>query len=113
MKKTYQPFIILKADEILEILKEDVKYSDFIKNRLCDLLTDKFINGKLCSEDPIEDIFNEDELVGFISEALTYDSIKHLMELELVNSFNDGNNEDCFFLTEKGKLYVETMIKKK
>ena len=42
MNKTYQPFIITKAEEILEILKEDVVYSDFIKERLCIILTNKF-----------------------------------------------------------------------
>ena len=113
MKKTYQPFIISKADEILEVLKEDVKYSDFIKDRLCSLLINKFINGELSSEDPIEGIFNEDELLSFINEAVIHDSIEHLMELKLVNSFSDENNEDCFFLTEKGKKYLEVMMVEK
>jgi hypothetical protein len=115
MNKTYQPFILKKADEIFEILKEDIKYSDFMKNRLCNMLTKKFIDGELCSEDPVNTIFkNEDELLSFINEALVYEDIKHLMELGFVGYLDEDNDDvSSFFITEKGRQYVEEMMKEK
>jgi len=101
------------VDEIFETLKEDIKYSDFMKNRLCNILTKKFIDGELCSGD--QAVFkNEDELLSFINEALVYEDIKHLMELELVGYLDEDDDDvTSFFLTEKGKQYVEEMLKKK
>ena len=112
MNTTYQPFILKKADEILEILKEDIQYSDFIKNRLCSILTDKFIMGELSAEDPVNSVFNnEDELLLFINEALVYEDIKHLIELGFVGYLDEGDKRgDIFFITEKGKDYVKVMM---
>lgn len=107
MSKTYQPFIVKKVDEIFEILKEDIKYSDFMKNRLCDILTKKFIDGELSSDDSDSPVFkNEEEALSFIGEALLYEDIKHLMEFGLVG-YLDDDDEYGFFLTEKGKKYVD------
>lgn len=113
MNKTYQPFILDKAEEILEILKEDVKYTEFARNCMCDLLTEKFILGELSSEDSIQGIFNEDELLGFISETSLHEDLEHLIELGFIDYFEDSNNkENCYFLTEKGKEYMKGLSKK-
>ena len=111
MNKTYQPFILQKAEEIFEILKEDVKSSDFAKDLLCSVLTEKFIAGELSSGDSIQGIFNEEELLSFINEVATHDDLEHLIELKLVNYFNDENDEITYFLTEEGKMYVEMLLK--
>lgn len=113
MNKTYRPFILDKAEEILEILKEDVKYTEFARNSMCDLLTEKFILGELSSEDSIQGIFNEDELLGFISETSLHEDLEHLIELGFIDYFEDSNNkENCYFLTEKGKEYMKGLSKK-
>jgi hypothetical protein len=111
MNKTYQPFILAKADEILEILKEDIKYSDYIKNRLCNILTQKFIKGDLNVDDPVDTIFDdEDDLHRFISEALCYEDLSHLTELGLVGFLDeDDERGHFFFITEKGKEYMAKM----
>lgn len=108
MNKTYQPFILEKADEILEILKDDIKPSEFIKNRLCNILTQKFIKGDLSSEDTVDMIFDDaDELERFISEALCYEDLSHLMELGLIGFLDeDDERGHFFFMTEKGKQYL-------
>lgn len=113
MKKTYQPFILEKADEILYLLKEDIESTEQIKNLLCDILTEKFIKGELSSEDPIDSIFDEEELLLFINEALIRNDLDNLIQQGLVNVLNDENGEEMFFLTEKGKKYVEEDILKK
>lgn len=111
MSKTYQPFIIDKAEEILEILNEDVKYTEFAKNRLCDMLTEKFISGDLSSGDPILGLFNEEELLAFINETALHDDLEHLIEMGFVDYFEDEDNENCYFLTEAGKQYMESIKK--
>lgn len=110
MKKTYQPFILEKADEILYILKDDIEPTEQTKNHLCDILTEKFIKGELSSEDPIDSIFDEEELLLFINESLIRKDLDSLIEQGLINVLNDDNNEEMFFLTEKGKKYVENNL---
>jgi hypothetical protein len=111
MKKTYQPFIIKKVNEILEILKDDINPSEHIKERLCMILTKKFIDGNLSAEDDVRMVFDsEEELLRFVNECYTYESLVSLMEKGFVNVYDDDDDE-LFFLTEKGKQYVEKMKK--
>jgi len=91
MKKIYQPFIIEKAGLILDVLKDDVSITDFTMDRMCDLLTDKFISGDLSSDDPIQEIFNEKELLLYINEMEIHKDLDHLIELELIDYFVDDN----------------------
>jgi hypothetical protein len=113
MNKTYQPFIIEKADEILEILKDDIVPFDHARERLCMLLTEKFINGKLSSEDDVRTVFeSEEELLRFVNECYIYENLLSLMEQGLVGMYEDDDNEELFFLTEKGKLYMDVIKKK-
>ena len=113
MGKVYQPFILEKADLILEILKDDIKCTEKEKNRLCDILTDKYIKGELDAEDPVHSIFNREELMSFIEESLIHEDLDHLAELGLIDSIDDENNEELYFITEKGKKYVEELKKEK
>lgn len=112
MNKTYQPFIIQKSEEILEILKDDIKPLDHNKEQLCLLLTNKFINGTLSADDDVSTIFDsEDELLKFINECDTYEHLVSLMEKGLIDMIEDENNEELFFLTDAGKLQVQLMKK--
>jgi hypothetical protein len=109
MNKTYQPFIIEKADEILEILKEDIATTDYARETLCTLLTKKFIDGNLNPDDDVSMIFDsEEELLGFINLCYNRQNLDHLKELGFIGELDD----DKFFLTEKGKLCVAALIKK-
>lgn len=112
MKKIYQPFIIEKAELILDVLKDDVSITDFAMDRMCDLLTDKFISGDLSSDDPIQGIFNEKELLRYINEMKIHKDLDHLIELELIDYFVDDNEGLLiYFMTEKGKKYVDELKK--
>jgi hypothetical protein len=114
MNKTYQPFIIVKAEEILDILKDDIKPSEHMKERLCMILTEKFINGKLSADDDVRTVFeSEEELLKFVNECYTYENLESLMEQGLVGMYEDENDEKLFFLTEKGKLFMDALKKSK
>jgi hypothetical protein len=113
MKKTYQPFIIKKAEEILEALKEDITPSEHIKNRLCDVLTEKFIKGELSADDDAYDAFDESDLISLLQMAKLYEDLNSLIEKGFIGMLDDDeNSEASYFLTEKGKLYMEGLKKK-
>jgi len=112
MKKIYQPFIIEKAELILDVLKDDVSITDFAMDRMCDLLTYKFISGDLSSDDSIQGIFDEKELLAYINEMEIHKDLDHLIELELIDYFVDDNEGlVIYFMTEKGKKYVDELKK--
>lgn len=113
MSKVYQPFILEKADQLLEVLKDDIQCTPVTKNRLCDILTAKFIEGELNPDDPINSIFDEDELMSFIHECLVQEDLDILVEKGLVGILEDENNENMYFVTEEGKKYMEKNLLKK
>lgn len=109
MNKTYQPFIIKKANEVLEILKEEVKASERAKETLCTILTQKFIDGKLSEEDDVDCIFeSEDEILEFINLCDLNDDLMVLHDLGFIGVLEE-NYEESFFLTKKGKLYAKAL----
>jgi hypothetical protein len=113
MKKTYQPFIIEKADEILEALKEEISPSEHIKNRICDMLTEKFIKGELSADDDVYDAFDDSDLISLLQMAKLYETLDSLIEKGLIGTLDDDENpEASYFLTEKGKLYMKGLKKK-
>ena len=108
--KTYQPFILKLADDILELIDEVEPLPKTVdcKNRLCDMLTTKFINGQISSTDTIVDgIFDEDELTLFINEVIVQHELENLKEKGLIDSYDDVDGEEIFFLTKEGINYVE------
>jgi len=109
MKRTYQPFILNIVESVFEDLKDDVTPSDASKKYLCELLTQKFIDGKLSEGDEEMGIFDsEEELEKFINQCLVNDDLDILYERGLIGSYDDG---ESFFITKDGKEYVEKMMK--
>ena len=109
MSKFYQPIVIDKAKEILFVLREsdffteyEIEDETFAMNYLCDKLTIKFINGEL-DEDSFEDLFNEDEMEKFLREIIAGSLLTELQANGIIDSSEDENNEERFFLTDKGK----------
>lgn len=109
MDKIYQPTVIKKTDEIIKTLIDSQFFSDyeitdytFAKTYLKDVLTEKFILGSL--ED--EDIFNEDEFMKCLNEILVGSILNQLKQKGFVDSMEDENMEESFFLTTKAKEYL-------
>jgi predicted transcriptional regulator len=114
MSKIYQPIVIEEAERIIDGLSEsgffkdyEIKNLTFAKKRIMDILTDKFINGTLFDEE--NDLFTDLEfdqlLKGLISGSILYD----LKEKGLVDSYEDENTEEVFFLTEEGKKHMDNL----
>lgn len=104
----YQPIVIEKTTEILCILEEsnffkdyEIENFDFTIKYLNDKLTEKFILGKLDEES--DDIFEEEEFNIILREIVAGTILTDLKNKGLVNSYEDDNTEELFFLTKKGK----------
>lgn len=108
MSKIYQPIVIERTNEIIEILIEthffedyEIEVTDFAKNHISDILTDKFINGDVDLMD--DEIFTEEEYETLLREIVAGTILNELKTKGLVNSYEDENTEEMFFLTEMGK----------
>ena len=114
MNKVYQPIVIQKTQEIITILKETNFFTDyeienltFTENYLNDKLTEKFILGELdMSDDPNFDVFNDDEFDEIIRCIVAGSILYDLKTKGYVNSYEDENTEETFFLTEEGKDFM-------
>jgi hypothetical protein len=112
MGKIYQPSVIEKANELIEILIEErffedyeIDNYDFATNYLKDKLTDKFILGTLESEE--DDVFTEEEYELILREIVAGSVLYELKEKGLVDSYEDEETEEMFFLTKEGKKLLE------
>lgn len=111
-KKIYQPIVIETTEKLIDILTEtfffedyDLPNKDFARQYLLDKLTVKFIEGKLDLEDG--EIFTEDEFNTSLREIVAGTILYDLKEKGLVESYEDDNTEEMFFLTEKGKKLIK------
>jgi DNA-binding transcriptional regulator YhcF (GntR family) len=107
MTDVYQPIVIEKSLEIINSLNEagffiemKVESKDFAYHHLCKKLTTKFIEGKLHGDD---EVFTVEEMEKILNEIIVGTVLMELENEGLVNSIEDENNEQVFFLTEKGK----------
>jgi hypothetical protein len=108
----YLPKIENIANEIIQTLIEDKFFEDFeiedysyTKKRFCEELTTKFLLNGLENEDI--GIFNEDEFDKILKEIVAEDMLRGLQKKGLINSYEDDNTEEVFFLTEKGREEIQ------
>jgi hypothetical protein len=112
MSKIYQPIVLEKAVAFIESLVEseffkdyEINSTDFAKKYICDRLTEKFISGQL---DEITDEFlTEEELDTYLREIVAGSLLYELKEKGLMNSYEDDDTEETFFLTDEGKVILE------
>lgn len=108
MSKIYQPIIIERVNEMIEILIEtnffsdyDLDNTEFAKTYLLDKLTEKFISGEYDMEE--DEFFEEDEFETVLREIVAGTILYDLKEKGFIESYDDEITEERFFLTEKGK----------
>ena len=116
MYTNYQPIVIEKSKELIEILRETYFFEDyeidneeFAFNFLCEKLTEKFIKGELSEGDTDEPIFTEDEMDFYLRQIIVGSLLHDLQEKGIVDSIEDENQEERFFLTEKGKKITKNL----
>jgi hypothetical protein len=117
MSKIYPPAVEEHAINLIEGLREsgffddyEIKNFDYINERIRDVLTEKFIDGVLDEE--FEEMFNEEEFEQLLKELIAGSILYELKNNGLVNSYDDDDTEEMFFLTEKGKEYLTKETKK-
>lgn len=108
MSKIYQPIIIKRVDELIEVLTEtqffsdyDLNNTEFAKTYLLDKLTEKFISGEYDMEE--DEFFEEEEFETVLKEIVAGSILYDLKKSGFVESYGDEITEEIFFLTEKGK----------
>lgn len=112
--KIYQPIVIKKTLEIIDILIEskffedyEMESTDFAMRYISDKLTEKFINGEIDLEQ--DELFTEDELEKCLSDIVIGTLMYQLKEKGLINSYEDEQTEETFFLTEEGKEFLKKL----
>ena len=108
----YSPFLHILVLMILCILEEtnffkdyEIENFDFTIKYLNDKLTEKFILGELDEES--DDLFEEEEFNVILREIVAGSILTELKNKGLVNSYEDDNTEELFFLTKKGKKMLK------
>ena len=116
MSKIYPPAVEEKAVDLIEGLHESGFFEDYeitnfeyINEHIRNILTEKFIAGTI--DDEFEDMFSEEEFEQLLKEFIAGSILYELKNKGLVNSYDDDNTEEMFFLTEKGKEYVKEIKK--
>lgn len=104
---SYLPEIIEITNIMVEALASDDFFIEFdiesdvyLRKRLCDELTQKFITTGLDYENGF---FTEDEYEKILKEVIAEDTLRSLQRDGLIESYEDENTEEVFFLTKLGK----------
>lgn len=112
MSKVYQPIVIEESENLLMGLIESKFFEDyeinnftFAKQYILDVMNEKYIMGLLGDED--DEIFTEEEFTKMLQEIVAGTILYELKEQGLINSYEDENTEETFFLTEKGKKHIK------
>jgi predicted transcriptional regulator len=115
-KCNYQPFIIEEAKKIVELLEQsnffidfEIKKTDYALEYFCEKLTQKFIDGESIGD---SDLFTENEMDIFLNEIMVGSIISQLQDEGIIDSIENENEEEVFFLTQKGKLVAQEYEKK-
>lgn len=115
MSKIYQPEIIELSEKIVKALVDDdffneyeIESTDYALTYLKDKITEKYILG----ETELDVLSTTDEeFEQMLKEIIAGSVLTSLKEKGLVESYEDENTEEIFFLTEKGKEHVKKINK--
>jgi hypothetical protein len=112
MSKVYQPIVIEESENLLMGLIESKFFEDyeitnltFAKQYILDIMNEKYISGLLGEES--DELFTEDEFTKMLQEIVAGTVLHELKEGGYINSYEDENTEEMFFLTDKGKEYMK------
>jgi hypothetical protein len=112
MAKAYQPIVIEETDNLIQGLIESEFFLDydiidysFAKQHILDELTQKYIDGLFDESEDVE-LFTEDEFTKLLQKIVAGSLLSDLKEQGLVNSYEDDDTEETFFLTEEGKKLI-------
>lgn len=115
-RKIYQPEIRENSIDLLKILKEtisddvqefkELNYEEDAIDIISQHLTNEFIKGDISLN---EMDISENVIDNIIGEIIFNESIQNLKKEGYLDSFDD---DESFFLTKKGKMLGEILMKK-
>lgn len=101
---------------MIDILEEigffeeyEIENKDFTMEYLCEALTQKFILDGLDDEEPL---FSEKNLNKCIAEIVAGSYLFEMKKNGILDSIEDENNEETFFLTKRGRRLAKEMKKR-
>jgi hypothetical protein len=117
MQKIYQPIVIEEVDLLINDLTDmnffidhEINDLSFTRELLLDIVTEKYISNQLIDGD--QDLsFSEDEFSDILKKIIVGSMLHELKQKGMINSYEDENVEEVFFLTKEGKEYLENMRK--
>lgn len=119
MNKVYQPEVIEKSENMFNDLIEsgffvdfEIDDYDFSKTILLEKVNEKYIKNLTSDDEELDIFFTEEEINLMLSEIVAGSILHSLKEKGFVNSYEDDETEEIFFLTKKGKDYAEKNLKK-
>lgn len=96
------------VDSIIEGLEESNFFGEnsinntYARKKFTELLMDQYVSDPSLSGD--EFFWTEDEFEIILQKIIVGSIIYELKDDGILNSYEDDNTEETFFLTEKGKL---------
>jgi len=113
MSTVYQPIVIEESEQLLIGLVESKFFEDyeitdltFARQYILEIMNQKYISGLLGEE--TDELFSEDEFTKILQEIVAGTVLHDLKQGGYLNSYEDENTEEMFFLTDKGKKYLES-----
>jgi hypothetical protein len=117
-KIAYQPFIVDKAEEIVDALNKDGFFEEFgieekgyAINTFCQKLTEQFIAGEFGQGG--NPMFTEESMSETLSTIVAGSLLEQLKKKGFVGSYEDDETEEVFFLTQEGKEMAKALNLKK
>jgi hypothetical protein len=114
MGRVYQPIVINETESLLSELIEskffeeyEIDNLDFAREYLLEVMNKKYIDGLIGDGDLTGEIFNEEEFTKMLQEIIAGTVLHDLKQNGYINSYEDDETEETFFLTEKGKEYLK------
>lgn len=112
MEKYYQPIVIEETENLILGLKESNFFEDyeitdltFTRQYILKIMTQKYIDNTLNGDGT--NTFTEEEFSKLLRDIVAGTLLYELKSKGLVNSYEDDDIEETFFLTEEGKKYLK------
>jgi hypothetical protein len=115
---THTPKIVLEhLEKILRGLNESFFFEDYeitddyAKKLFTELLIEKYIIDPSMEQDQF--FWSEEEFERILEKIIAGSIMYEMVNDGILNSYEDENTEEVFFLTEKGKKLTEELKNKK
>jgi hypothetical protein len=106
MEKIYPEEVKKVADSIVAILKEDGFFNSdlfqtttFAEKYFRETLLEKFLSGRSL------DLGEDEEMSQHLDKVMDGSVLYELKTMGLMDSYEDEDTKEIFFLTEKGKIF--------